>query len=277
MINKITFTLLLLLSTLTTIHAEEIETFGNISYEKATNISGKQRMLSQRIAKVYLIRLAGGRSPELSAEFNSSIQLFARNLSILESNSKDSSSKVKASIKKEKSQWELFKKKLRDDKTTVDEVINVSNELLQKAHSLVLAIQEESKYNNEISNNTSDNQLKVETVNLSGKQRMLSQRLCLYYTACRLFKRDHKNTGNLCHEVEDIYEQMNKSLNSLLINDLNSFAIEANIGKILGLFNEIEDHKKDFKHNKIPLTKMITMTNSITNMYNIVTGQYASL
>ena len=277
MINKITFTLLLLLSTLTTIHAEEIETFGNISYEKATNISGKQRMLSQRIAKVYLIRLAGGHSPELSAEFNSSIQLFTRNLSILESNSKDSSSKVKASIKKEKSQWELFKKKLRDDKTTVDEVINVSNELLQKAHSLVLAIQEESKYNNEISNDTSDNQLKVETVNLSGKQRMLSQRLCLYYTACRLFRRDHKNTGNLCHEVEDIYEQMNKSLNSLLINDLNSFGIEANIGKILGVFNEIEDHKKDFKNNKIPLTKMITMTNSITNMYNIVTGQYASL
>ena len=189
MINKYRFTLLFTLILITKIYAQQT-TFGKISYMKATNISGKQRMLSQRIAKVFLVRKAGAHSPELSKEYNSSIQLFTRNLSILESNSKNSSSKIKASIKKEQMQWNLFKSKLQTPTSTVSEIISLSNNLLIKSNNLVLAIEEESKYNNEFNNNTSNDQLRVETINLSGKQRMLSQRLCLYYAACRLYKKE---------------------------------------------------------------------------------------
>lgn len=273
---RIKLLIILVLTMCTNIYAQH-STFGNISYEKATNISGKQRMLSQRIAKVYLIKQVGAHTTELTKEYNSSIQLFARNLSILESNSKSSSAKVKACIKKEKLQWDLFKTKLSTPGTTVSQIMDLSNNLLKKAHALVLAIEEDSKYSKEFTDDSSSNQLKVETVNISGKQRMLSQRLCLYYTACRLFKRDKKNVGNLCSEVENIYAEMNKSLNSLLINDLNTFAIEENIGKILGLFNEIESNKRDFYNNKLPLSRIMSITNSITSTYNVVTGQYSSL
>jgi len=274
--KKLTSFILVFISILS-INAQE-SGFGEISYEKATNISGKQRMLSQRIAKVFLLKKAGATGTELNRELSSSMQLFKRNLSILESNSKKSSYKVKASVRKEKEQWELFETKLKSfDQPNVEEVMSLSNELLKRAHALVLAIEEESKYNKEFTNNNGNNQLQVEIVNISGKQRMLSQRLCLYYTACRLFKKDRKNSQNLCFEVNKIFKEMNTSLNTLLICDLNSFEIEENIGKVLSIFEEIEANEKDFFDNKLPLARITSITNNITSLYNIITGQYASL
>ena len=70
---------------------------------------------------------------------------------------------------------------------------------------------------------------------------------------------------------------MNTSLNKLLINDLNSFAIEENIGQILTMFNDIEASKNDFFNNKYPLSKIMSLCNKITDQYNIITGQYSSL
>lgn len=270
---------LLLLSILTTpiINAQN-STYGKISYKKATNISGKQRMLSQRIAKVHLIRLAGATGAELISEFNSSIQLFQRNLSILKSNSTKSSAKVKALINKENNIFEKFKTVLRDKNlNNVHSVIETSNQLLKTCHALVLAIEEDSKYNKEFLNENTAEQSKVTTVNLSGKQRMLSQRLCLYYVACRLYRKEKLNSKGMCDIVEQVYTEMNTSLNSLLINDLNTFDIEANIGKVLSLFDGIESNKRDFFNNKLPLKSIMNKTNKITSLYNVITGQYTSL
>lgn len=267
---------------LVTITANQIfsqnSTYGKISYKKATNISGKQRMLSQRIAKVHLFKLAGASGSQLSSEFNSSIQLFQRNLSILKSNSTTSSAKVKSLIKKEANVFDKFKSVLRDRSISkVNTVIETSNQLLKTCHALVLAIEEDSKYNKEFFDESDSEQLKVTTVNVSGKQRMLSQRLCLYYVACRLYRKERLNYKNICNTVEVIYAEMNESLNNLLINDLNTFEIEANIGKVLSIFDDIESNKKDFFNNKIPLKDIMSKTNKITSLYNIITGQYTSL
>jgi len=280
MIKRLHLILVLILLFSSNIYSQKGR-YGKISFEKATNISGKQRMLSQRIAKLFLLKKAGANGAELDHEYNSSIQLFARNLSILESNSKGVSAKVQLTLKSEKTQWKYFRKTL-ESKTqpSVALVMDMSNNLLKKAHAVVLAIEEESKFTKDLnrgSSNKFNNNLQVETVNISGKQRMLSQRLCLYYTACRLYRKEKRNAKDLCNQVEDIYEEMNSSLNGLLINDLNSFTIESNIGEILGLMSFIENNKRDFRNNKLPLSKIISLTNEITNLYNIVTGQYASL
>ncbi len=271
----IAFTVLILMNL--NIFAQN-KNFGKISYKKATNISGKQRMLSQRIAKVCLLKLAGATGSELNKEYNSSLQLFERNLSILETNARSSSAKVKTLIRKENNQFLKFKNILtKRSLQNVNLVMQTSNELLKVCHSLVLAIEEDSKYNKEFLNEISTEQNKVAIVNTSGKQRMLSQRLCLYYTACRLYRKEKLNYKGVCEQVETIYSEMNNSLNMLLISDLNTFTIEENIGKILSLFKNIEKNKRDFINNKLPLVDIMNTTNQITNTYNIITGQYTSL
>lgn len=277
MIRKINLLLMLLVSSFTIALAQN-STYGNISYKKATNISGKQRMLSQRITKVYLIKLAGASGSELTSEFNSSIQLFERNLSILESNSTKSSAKVKSLLRKEKSVFETFKNTLRNrDISNVNNAITMANTLLKTCHALVLAIEEDSKYNKEFLNESETEQTKVAIVNVSGKQRMLSQRLCMFYVACRLYRKENLDAKDLCNNVEEVYAEMNNSLNSLLTSNLNTFEIEANIGKVLSIFDSIENDKKAFFNNKLPLNDIMNKTNKITSLYNVITGQYTSL
>ena len=60
------------------------KTYGKISYEKAINLAGKQRMLSQRIAKIKVLNSVGASSTDLKAELSSSITIFVRNLKILD-------------------------------------------------------------------------------------------------------------------------------------------------------------------------------------------------
>ncbi len=268
------FVLILIQTSLTA----QNNSFGKISYNKATNISGKQRMLSQKIAKVRLLKLAGASGSELNKEYNSSLQLFQRNLSILEANSKQSSAKVKSLLKKESTLFNKFKAILINKSLqNINPIIESSNTLLKTCHALVLAIEEDSKYNKEYLNESKIEQNKVTTINKSGKQRMLSQRLCLYYTACRLYRKEKLNYKNICNQVENIFNEMNDTLNLLLISDLNTSEIEENIGKILSLFSHIENNKRDFINNKLPLIEIMNTTNQITNTYNVITGQYTSL
>ena len=183
------------------------KTFGKISYEKAINLSGKQRMLSQKIAKVKVLKFAGASSVELKNELTSSMTLFERNLKILDINASNQSAKVKAMIRQERSEWDRFKNTLNKPNVPVFDVLDGAEALLTKCHQLVVAIEEESKFNKQLEASSKMDQLRVETVNTAGKQRMLTQKMCLYYASCRAFKKG-KNADIACNEYKNIYNQM---------------------------------------------------------------------
>lgn len=256
------------------IFAQKSNTFGKISYEKATNLAGKQRMLSQKIAKVIILRIGGADTPALKAELNSSQIIFDRNLQILSANAESQSSKVRASVKSESQEWSKFKTFISKPISDIDLLLSISEELLKKCHNLVLAIEEESKFNNELGYSNSLSQLKVETVNLAGKQRMLSQKLCKYYAACKVFVKG-KKADVACERYMLIYNQMNTAINNLLVNELNNAEIDAVISDILNVMSGLEAKKRDFKENRIALGEMINTTNTLLDLFNKATSLYS--
>lgn len=270
--SKLVLSVFLLLSTL--MFAQKSNTYGKISYEKATNLAGKQRMLSQKIAKVVILRMGGADTPALKSELNSSKIIFDRNLQILRTNAASQSSKVRASIKSEAQEWNKFKSYISKPINDIDLFLSMSEELLNKCHNLVLAIEEESKFNNQLGYSNNLSQIKVETINLAGKQRMLSQKLCKYYAACKVFVKGRK-ADVACSRYMLIYDEMNTAVNDLLVNELNNAEIDAVISDILNVMSGLEAKKRDFKENRIALGEIINTTNTLLDLFNKATSLYS--
>lgn len=266
--------LLILLFSITNLYSQN-KSYGKISYEKAVNLSGKQRMLSQRIAKIKVLNAVGASSVDLKAEFNSSITIFERNLKILGLNSQNQSAKVKAMIRQEESMWKKYKSLIQLPNPAVEDVLSSAEALLTKCHELVLAIEEDSKFSKQLAVSSGVGQLKVETVNISGKQRMLSQKLCLYYAACRAFKKG-KNADAACVQYKNIYTSLDSVVNDLIVSELNNSQIDLTISQILNIMDtEINSKRKDFVDNRIPLQKVVSTTNKLLELFNKLTSQYS--
>lgn len=266
--------LFILFFSLSNLHSQN-KSYGKISYEKAINLAGKQRMLSQRLAKVKVLNAVGASSVDLKAEFKSSETIFERNLKILDLNSLNQSAKIKAMINQEESEWKRFKTLVDQLNPPVSEVLDAAKKLLDKCHALVMAIEEESKFTKQLAVSSSMDQLKVETVNVAGKQRMLSQKLCLYYAACRAYRKG-KNADAACSQYRNIYTSMDSVVNDLMVSELNNSEIDMTISKILDVMEaEINVNRKDFIDNKVPLQKVMTTTNKLLELFNKLTSLYA--
>lgn len=270
---KSTFALILIIFTTNSFIAQN-KTYGKISYEKAVNLAGKQRMLSQKIAKVKVLKSVGASTVALKAEFNSGMTIFERNLKILELNSKGQGSKLKAGLRSEATEWARFKEIMEKPNPDIQVVLESAEALLLASHKVVYAIEEESMYSKQLSIVEESKQVKVKTVNIAGKQRMLTQKLCLYYAACRAFKKG-KNADIACQQYKNIYLSMDSIVNELMVSELNSSEIDVTIAQILGVLDsDINSQKKVFFDNKIPLQKVIQTTSKLLELFNKLTGQY---
>ena len=251
------------------------KTYGKISYEKAVNLAGKQRMLSQKIAKVKVLKSVGASTAELKAEFTSGKTIFARNLKILSDNAKDQSTKVKAMVRQSTAEWGRFESIINKPAPDVNELLNSAEDLLVKCHGLVLAIEEESKFSKQLTLTSGMKQVRVETINTAGRQRMLSQKLCLYYAACRAFRKG-KDADRACGQYKNIYIAMDNIVNELMVNELNTSEIDLTIAHILKVMDaDINSQKKIFFDNKVPLQKIVETTNNLLELFNKLTSQYS--
>ncbi len=248
--------------------------FGELSFKKAVNLSGKQRMLSQRIAKIFVLKYIGANGLNIERDLKSAQILFERNLNILKENGKSQSAKVKAKIHAESREWFRFKDALNDEKESLEEMLVQAEELLVKCHELVLAIEEASDYTKQISYDSSTSQMRVQTINKAGRQRMLSQKMCLYYAASRAFK-DHQKAEDAKKIYRGIYAEMNKVINDLMVSEFNDSKIDLTISEILNTFELIENDKKHFLDNKIPLLTILQTSDKLLNEFNKLTNLYS--
>lgn len=267
--TKITVTNIILLMFFTTIFYGQTQKYGDLDYNKAINISGKQRMLSQKMAKAYLLMSQGIENEKLKKELNSSKFIFEKQLEILKNNA--SSSSTKLYLKEVSKIWRDYKKIINESagETNALKILSLNTDLLKNCHQVVLSIERTSNYNNKFFENN-DQEL-INTINVSGKQRMLSQRMCLYFTAIKSFP---ENKSEYKDVLKVVFDEFSDVIGDLLISTFNTTEIEEEIGVIMALWEQYQSRKSKFVDGDFELINVYNVTNDLTKSFNKITGLY---
>lgn len=142
-----------------------------IGAAEAMNLSGMQRMLSQRIAKSYLMLGAGIRPEQAEQQLDQSIATFESNYLALRDYAP--TAEIRAALEQAEATWQRYRERVltRPDKQAALSVLELSDQLLQQSEQVVQLLERHSGGQH------------AALVNRSGRQRMLSQRIAKLYLA----------------------------------------------------------------------------------------------
>lgn len=244
--------------------------YGELDYARAVNMAGRQRMLSQKIAKSYLLLTINEiNNNNTLAELNSSTKIFKKQLEILTENAETAA--VKTSLKKAEALWLEFDNVINSTQNPTNslKVSQLNTELLTACNDVVINIENKVIKNDKLFSPT--HQELIETVNVSGKQRMLSQRICLYYAALKLFPKNKTKYQGILSELINEFDSV---INALKLNKHAIKELKEEFNAAIALWKELKTNKEDIINGKYELKSIYITTNDLTTRFNTITGIY---
>lgn len=243
--------------------------YGTISYNEAVNISGRQRMLTQKMSKAYLMLVINANG-SVEKELQDSKNLFEQQLALLKDNATNPSTKTQ--IGKVTNLWSNFKtliSQLPANTKNSKSIMELNTALLTACNDLVTDIESTS------SKSTGEKEQKLlRIINKSGKQRMLSQRLALYYIASLVFpesKLSYRKTLN------KIFLEYDDVISLLSICDFNNQTIEKELELIIKKWDKYQVDKEGFFSGNFAPEEVNKTSNQLTYCFNKITESYTGI
>ncbi|WP_292656123.1 type IV pili methyl-accepting chemotaxis transducer N-terminal domain-containing protein [Nitratifractor sp.] len=224
------------------------------------NIAGKQRMLSQRIAKDYLYLGKNIAADKARKELKASLTEFRKNLKKID---------VMVNDPEIKNLLAFVKMSLNELEATVQKPFSLDN--AQLVLDLSESMLEGSQYVVDSLKKLA-NIKESKVVAISGKQRMLAQRIAKYYIAYQAGIKD-KNTVD---QMKAAVAEFDKNLKFLMHNKDNTATINQKLAKVESLWKIVYKFYLNIEKGGLPFI-VYTTTNNITDEMDAVTKLYVEL
>ena len=232
---------------------------------QALNESGRLRMLSQRLAKAYLLKAMDIQPDVVNKQLLDSAQKFEQNLIDLKefSASINHSDTLRVAIDVIDLQWQAYYKVLSQTQNSAppDTILTLSDRTLLACESLVVQLEKITQRQS------------AQWVNLSGRQRMLSQRIAKLYSAISLS--GHKDLYD--DSLQQSVHEFDIALQALIKSPDNTHFVKHKLKKVATQWNFSKQGFKSLKKgNSTPLVIFMT-TESILNQMNDITALYEEI
>jgi hypothetical protein len=252
--------------------------FQNLSIAQAVNIAARQRMLTQRMAKGRVFRSMGVQAEQAQKEINNSIVTFEETLKNLMAYSPNK--KIKEKFERVEKVWPEYKAALLNDssKNSAIFVVNNNTRILTLCDE---AVQELIAYSKTMPSASDDAAISPAIVtqytNVSGKTRLLSQRLTLYYGAH--YSDLDKDASK---QLKVVADNIQACFSTLMACEINTTDIDDALAGVLKDWETVREkcYKGDcfdFENKTVDPIQMYDTCNKILSKMDKVTAMYASL
>ncbi|ADV46737.1 type IV pili methyl-accepting chemotaxis transducer N-terminal domain-containing protein [Nitratifractor salsuginis] len=228
------------------------------SLAQAVNEAGRQRMLTQRMLKDYTMIGIGDTFGNPKEDLKKVMETFEDHLQGLTAFAKDE--ETKKSLEEQRKLWEPIKKMLAEPPTKekATELQEKLDQLLKAAdHTTKLFAKQTGKESGEI-------------INISGRQRMLSQRMAALY----MLKVWGINDPKFKEKMDAAMKLFGDSLERLRKSDLNTDQINQLLDRVKKNFMFFQVMNKS--QNRFIPSLIYKKSNDILKDMNTVTGLYAA-
>jgi len=240
-------------------------TTGSLSAKSYTklellNLAGKQRMLSQRIAKDYFYIGKGINVSKANKQLKSSIQAFDKTQSILTKSIKDE--EIQNMLMFVDMSSEEFSS-IAMEPYSLDNgalILDLSESMLEGSQYVVDALKKNVK------------QQVSSIVDIAGRQRMLSQRIAKYYISYQAGIKDK----NSITQMQEAVKLFSDSQHKLMANKTNSAEINKALKKVDRLWKIVYKFYLNIEKGGLPIIVYNT-TDDIMKKMNKITQMYVDL